>query len=138
MKKKILSGMLVFCLINATQMALGCACLFADCGTPSSAAHSATPLCHHKTTSAKEKARSKGDCCGKCQIEKTAVFSKELFYFGDFSGKNIPAISAVTTDVFQQSRLSAALQIRFHSPPPQFFINRIFPSALSFRAPPQG
>jgi len=138
MKKRYLSALMIVCFISVFPGILNCQCVIGDCHVASRAIQTKAPHCHPEAAQTKREDTSRKECCGKCRIEKAAVFSNELLPASDIHHRN--ALAGIKSFSDFHSKLQPPSFFRGESPrpPPGFFVRHILNTTFSFRAPPQG
>lgn len=129
---------MALCVLSAFPSVLSCQCVDADCGSVSKSIQASVLQCHRVATQTKERDPFRKECCGKCQIEKTAVLSNKFFAANDVRPKNILMEMSPFASFYSKIRPPAFFRKRSSESPPGFFKRHVFGATLSFRGPPQG
>jgi hypothetical protein len=139
MRKKYFSALMAACFLSVLLSAIDCQCVTADCSFIPRAIRAKTPQCHPAAAQTKkEDPFSHKGCCGKCQIEKAAVFSKEPLLTSDVRLKNTLVKITFFSDFHSGIQHPPFSQGEFFESPPGFFERYVLNTTFSFRAPPQG
>ena len=133
MKRKYLSLFLAVCLFSAFPSALDCQCVDADCGSVPKVIQAEAPRCH---PAAKGEDPSRKECCGKCQIEKTAVLENKFLSAQDLRFGSTPFEIKFSTGFYSKPERQSFLSGRSLGFPSGFFTQHVLNTTFSFRAPP--
>ncbi len=134
MKSKLWVMILVV-LTAGFSTAADCGCVSGECGSSAARPESSSrPACHHEE--AESKPASHQGCCGKCQIEKTAVLGPSATHTLSPQPKpsHVPA-EAIAGPSAPTVRVAATAAFLFEAPP-GFFTDHILGTSLALRAPP--
>ena len=138
MKKKGFSVLIAVCVFGTFPSALNGQCVGEGCGSVPKMIQASVPQCHHTAVPTKEASSPRKECCGKCQIEKAAVLSSDLFPTNDVRHKNTLAQIRAFTGFDSKIRHLSFFYTEYPGSPPGFFEQHVLNTTFSFRAPPQG
>ena len=135
--KKYLSIFIAVAVFGASPNVLSCRCVDRDCVSVPKTIQAHVPQCHPAAAQARGNDPTHKECCGKCQIEKSAVLVSELSPVSDVCHRNTLVEIRSFADFHAKIHCPYFSHGKFPESPPGFFEQHILNTTFSFRAPPQ-